>query len=76
MATLVENVLSQITQVAERIVEVTASANPDYSVAGRSISKGTYLTQLREAQRDLMEQLQLAYLIESGPFEIRSRGIT
>lgn len=58
-------------QVIARIVEVTASANPDYSIAGRSFSKGAYLAQLTQQLKSLKE----AIAIESGPYEIRSRGV-
>jgi peptidoglycan hydrolase-like protein with peptidoglycan-binding domain len=60
-----------IAQTIARIVEVTASANPDYSVAGRSISKGAYLAQLNQALKELRETRQQF----DGYFEVRTRGI-
>lgn len=71
MATLAENLATSIAQVGERIVEVTASANPDYTVGGRTISKGTYLTQL-VAQLELLKQAQQR---AGGPFVVTSRGV-
>ncbi len=73
---LASNILIQIQQIGELIVEITASQNPTVSVAGRNIGKTEYLHELRDAQKDLMEQYQIALLIDSGPFEVRSRGIT
>jgi len=53
-----------------RILEVTASPNPDYSIAGRSFSKGAYLAQLNEAYLKALQYRQQA----DGPFEVRSVG--
>ena len=58
-------------QTVTRIKEVTASNNPDYSVAGRSYSKGAYLTQLLQALKDIKTAIQ----VEDGPFEVRSRSV-
>lgn len=70
MATAAENLETSITQITARIVEVTASANPDYTENGRTISKGTYLTQL---QQSLNELLALRPKI-GAPWIYRSRG--
>lgn len=71
MATVAQNLQTAYEQVAARLVEVTVSANPDYSIAGRSISKGAYLSQLTQQ----LAELKKAIAMESGPFEVRSRGI-
>lgn len=69
MPTALENLQTARDQIAARIVEVTASANPDYSVGGRSISKGTYLTQLGAE----LERLEKLIQRLGGPYEIRTR---
>ncbi len=57
-------------QVAARIKEITASANPDYSEDGASYSKAQYLVIL--VQR--LQELQKAIQVLSGPFLLRSRA--
>lgn len=57
---------------AARIAEVTASSQPDYTEAGRTMNKGTYLTQLC----DQLEKLDAAIARASGPYEIVTRGVT
>lgn len=59
-------------QIAARIVEVTASANPDYSVGNRSISKGAYLAQLMDSLAKLEDAILRADQTTNGPFEIRT----
>lgn len=74
MPTLVENLTTQLEQIAARIVEITASANPTISVAGRTIGKTEYLATLMQAQKDLFAQLQQADALTNGAWEVRSYG--
>ena len=72
MPTAAEKLVTARDQVLDRIIEVTASAGPDYTIDGQSVSKGTYLKQLAESLREynlLIQQL-------GGPFEVRSEGVT
>lgn len=61
-----------LNQLDDRILEVTASSQPDYSENGRSVSKGTYLQQLMDARARLNELIAQS----SGPYEIRSQAVT
>jgi hypothetical protein len=70
MPTALEQADTIIAQLQERIVEVTLSAKPDYSIDGESISRGAYLGQLHDA---LEKQMNLRRKL-GGPFCIRSRG--
>lgn len=72
MASRAENLDAIIDQTVARIKEVTASQNPDYSVAGRSISKGAYLATLT----DQLFKLEQARQRADGPFEVRTVGHT
>lgn len=63
-----------ISQILARIVEITASANPTISVAGRTIGKTEYLRELRDALRDLREQKALED--GGGAWEVRGRGVS
>lgn len=67
-----QTILSQITT---RITQVTASNNPDYSIAGRTISKGAYLSQLIAARKEIKAALQAAG-DEGDAWEVRGVGIT
>ena len=71
MATRSENLSTALDQLAARIVEVTASVNPDYSVGNRSISKGAYLLQLQQAFKEMQSMAQNA----SGSYEVKTRGM-
>ena len=72
MATYAENLATIRDQITARIIEVTASANPDYSVDGQSVSKAGYLATLTSQLESINKALQMA----DGGFEIRSRGVT
>lgn len=74
MATLVENLQTQIAQIGALIVEITATANPTVTIAGRTVGKTEYLHELRESQKELMLQLQQADLLTNGLWEVRSYG--
>ncbi len=65
------DISTAIDQICTRIKEITADPNPDYSVGGRSISKGAYLAQLMEALAALRQQEQTL----SGPWEYKIRSI-
>ena len=71
MATRAQNISDAIDNITARIAEVTASTNPDYSVGGRSISKGAYLSQLIDALALLRVQEQTL----SGPWEVKTRSV-
>jgi len=72
---LTDQVRHQIDEVAALIADLLANPKPDYSIGGKSVSWGAYLGQLLQSQKDLMDQLQIANLIDNGPFEVRSYGM-
>lgn len=74
MPTNLEQIETSISQILARIVEITASANPTVSVAGRTIGKTEYLRELRDALRDLREQRALEE--NGGAWEVRGRGVS
>lgn len=61
-----------ISQLETLILAVTASNNPNYSIAGRSYSKGDYLGQLMTAYEQAKARRQEA----DGAWQIDSRGVT
>lgn len=65
------NLDTAIDQVVARIAEVTASAAPDYSIDGVSISKASYLQTLTGQLLALEQARQRA----DGAFEVQSLGI-
>ncbi len=71
MALDTTNLDTAISQVIQRIVDVTASANPDYSINGRSFSKASYLATLSGQLNVLRKARQEA----DGAFEVRSQGV-
>lgn len=75
MGALTDQVRHQIDEVAALIADLLANPKPDYSIGGKSVSWGAYLGQLLQSQKDLMDQLQIANLIDNGPFEVRSYGM-
>jgi hypothetical protein len=72
MATLAQNLATAREQIAARIVDITATPKPDYSIDGESISWGAYLTQLTQQ----LEALDKAIQRSDGPFEVRTRAAT
>jgi hypothetical protein len=70
VATNAENLETQIQQIDALIIEITADPRPDYSVQGRSMSFGTYLTQLVDTKTKLVALRATM----GGPFLIRSYG--
>lgn len=70
MASAQENLITARDQIAALIVTLTADPNPDVTVAGRSINKGTYLTQLAGQLATLERAIQDA----GGAFEVRTFG--
>lgn len=73
MATYAENLATTRDQIAERLVEITASPKPSYNVNGQAVSWTEYF-------RTLTEQLdKLNELIATGdgtPVEVLSQGYT
>jgi len=69
MPTPAENIRIAIEQVTQRIVEVTSSYKPTYTVDGESYSHETYLTAL---QQNLLA-LQQAQQTLQGPFQKMTR---
>lgn len=63
-----------LANIRARILEVTASANPDYSVGGRSISRGAYLSQLKDSYKEILALRQQAD--NGGAWEVRGYGIS
>lgn len=59
-----------LTQMRARILELTASQNPDVQVAGRTINKSQYLATLLAQYAETLKLQQQA----DGPFEVRSWG--
>lgn len=58
-------------QALERLLELTTSPKPTYSVDGQSVSWGEYLKQLQETVRWCDEQI----IREQGPYEIETRTV-
>lgn len=70
MATELENLQTVRDQLVARLIEVTATRNPNYSVDGESYSWESY-TEMLTRQIDMIEKhMQRA----EGPFEVRSYG--
>jgi|GEM_PF-556936 len=65
MPTPAENIRIAIEQVTQRIVEVTSSYKPTYTVDGESYSHESYLTALNQN----LEGLQRAQQTLTGPFQ-------
>lgn len=58
-------------QALERLLELTTSPKPTYSVDGQSVSWGDYLRQLQETISWCDEQI----IREQGPYEIETRTV-
>lgn len=71
MATNLENLQTAKAQIISRIVELTASLNPDHSEAGRSVSLASYLDTLNRQLDMVNKQIQIA----EGPGESRSQAV-
>ena len=76
MPLLYDTLRAQLDQVAALISDLVANPKPDYSIGGKSVSWGAYLGELLRSQKDLMDQLQLASILDGGPWEVRSRGVS
>jgi len=72
---LTDAVRQEIDLITARITELLQNPKPDYSIGGKSVSWGAYLGELLGHQKELMEKLQIANLIDNGPWEIRSYGM-
>ncbi len=70
MPTPAQKLATAIDQTLDRIISVTASDQADYSIQGRSMSKGTYLTQLNDTLAKLVAQRAAL----GGPFMVTSFG--
>lgn len=70
------SVLSDLTtareQLAARLVEITASPKPSYTIDGQHVSWHSYQQQLTGQ----IERLNRLIQQESGPFEHRSQAVT
>ena len=76
MASLYQTIRSQLDQVAAVIQQVEAAGpKVTYSIGGKSVDWTAYLDSKYRQQRELMGQLQLANLIDQGPWESRSYGM-
>lgn len=64
--TTIDLMYAEYAAITARIAEVLASANPDYSENGRSVSKTAYYNTLCEQRRKLIQDIQKA----EGPFEV------
>lgn len=71
MATRAQNLQTALNQMAERLVEVTASPQMTYSVDGKSYDKNGYINLLINDMKPLEDALARA----SGPYEISTRGV-
>jgi len=69
---LVDDLKTARDQLVARIVEITASPKPSYTVDGQTVSWTAYLKELREGLRQLEEEIRRA----EGPFEVRTQGFT
>jgi len=56
-------------QIAARILEITESPKPSYSVDGQSVSWDAYLRTLIDSYERIKKQLQ-----SEDPFEVQSTG--
>jgi hypothetical protein len=65
MSAATDRIQTAIDQVSQRIVEVTATYKPTYSVDGESYSHESYLTSLTNS----LTALQTALQVLSGPFQ-------
>ncbi len=65
MSTATERIKTAIDQVSQRIVEVTATYKPTYSVDGESYSHESYLTSLTASLVALQTSLQVL----QGPYQ-------
>ena len=59
MPTNVDRIQTAITQVTERIVEVTSSMKPSYTIDGESYSHSEYLAQLTASLVALQQSIQV-----------------
>jgi hypothetical protein len=69
MATYLEKLKTIRDQLADRIIEVSASVKPSYSVDGQSISWESYLATLNNQLAVINAQINAA-----EPFELESEG--
>ncbi len=53
------NLKTAYSQILERIVEVTASTQPTYSLDGQSFSRTEYLAQLATQAKEMLETIQI-----------------
>lgn len=72
MASYQANLITAKEQVAARLVELTASPKPSYSVDGQSVSWESYFATLTNQLQALEQAIQRA----DGPFEVRTQGVT
>jgi len=68
----VDDLVTARNNIAALLKDITANPKPDYSIDGKSVSWGSYLTQLQEQLRNLDE----AIMRGDGSWEIESRGIS
>ncbi len=69
MATALANAIAARDQILERIVELTASQNPDTTIDGEQVLTGQNLEQLQRSLDALTKTIQ-----QLQPYEIRTRG--
>jgi hypothetical protein len=69
MSTPAERIRTAIDQVTQRIVEVTSSYKPTYTVDGESYSHESYLTSLTNS----LDALKRAQQTLEGPFQKATR---
>ena len=74
MPTEAERIATIKDQTLTRIEEVTASANPTYTIDGQTFKKGEYLKQLTDTKNWCDEQLDR--LESTVPAEVVSTGYT
>ena len=72
MASYQANLITAKEQVAARLVELSASPKPSYSVDGQSVSWESYFATLTNQLQALEQAIQRA----DGPFEVRTQGVT
>ncbi len=72
MATMNENLTAALANYALRLVELSASPKPDYSLDGKSVSWTTYQRFILDSMDRIREQIRA----EDGITEVVTRGVS
>lgn len=72
MATALENLTTARDNICARLAEVTASARPNYSIDGETVSHADYIDMLNRQLETVNKQIQAM----GSPFMVIMRGRT